>query len=68
VQSYLDRLDWGLVACAELVPDVNDLLDDIIADIDTLAAAAAAASSKPPAQRKRRPPARVAAQTDATEG
>ena len=46
VQSYLDRLDWGLVACAELVPDVDALLDDIIADIDTLAAAAAAASPK----------------------
>jgi diacylglycerol O-acyltransferase len=26
VQSYLDRLDFGLVACPELVPDVDDLL------------------------------------------
>ena len=37
VQSYLDRLDFGLVCCPELVPDVDDLLDAILADIDTLA-------------------------------
>ena len=43
VQSYLDRLDWGLVSCAELVPDIDALLDDIIAAIDTLGKAAAAA-------------------------
>ena len=29
VQSYMDSLDWGLVACRELVPDVADLMDDI---------------------------------------
>jgi diacylglycerol O-acyltransferase / wax synthase len=40
VQSYLDRLDWGLVSCAELVPDLDALLDDIIAAIDTLGKAA----------------------------
>jgi WS/DGAT/MGAT family acyltransferase len=37
VQSYLDRLDFGLVACPELVPDVDALLDAILLDIDTLA-------------------------------
>ena len=37
VQSYLDRLDFGLVCCPELVPDVDYLLDSILDDIDTLA-------------------------------
>ncbi len=60
VQSYLDRLDWGLVACADLVPDVDAVLDDIIADIDALGAASAAASPTPsPTKRRRRPPART---------
>ena len=27
VHSYLDRLDFGLIACRELVPDLWDLLD-----------------------------------------
>ncbi|MGY1672258.1 WS/DGAT/MGAT family O-acyltransferase [Geodermatophilus sp. SYSU D00710] len=40
VQSYLDRLDWGLVSCAELLPDVDVLLRDILDELDTLAAAA----------------------------
>ncbi len=30
VQSYLDTLDFGLVACRELVPDLDHLLDCII--------------------------------------
>jgi hypothetical protein len=37
VQSYLDRLDFGLVSCPELVPDVDALLDAILLDIATLA-------------------------------
>jgi diacylglycerol O-acyltransferase / wax synthase len=40
VQSYLDTLDFGLVSCRELVPDLWDLLDDIIDDLDLLAKAA----------------------------
>ena len=36
VQSYLDTLDFGLVSCRELVPDVDDLLDAILADIEGL--------------------------------
>jgi hypothetical protein len=40
VQSYLDRLDWGLVSCAELLPDVDVLLADILDEMDRLAAAA----------------------------
>ncbi len=37
VQSYCDTLDFGLVGCARLVPDIQVLLDDIIADIEALA-------------------------------
>jgi diacylglycerol O-acyltransferase len=37
VQSYLGTLDFGLVSCRELVPDVDFLLDLIIEDIDHLA-------------------------------
>ncbi len=36
VQSYLNTLDFGLVSCRELVPDLWDLLDDIIDDIVAL--------------------------------
>ena len=40
VQSYLDTLDFGLVACAELVPDLWDLVDAIVDDLQGLADAA----------------------------
>jgi WS/DGAT/MGAT family acyltransferase len=40
VISYLDRIDFGLVCCPELVPDVDELLQDILSEIDDLAAAA----------------------------
>lgn len=36
VHSYLDRLDFGLIACRELVPDLEDLLDMHFAEIDVL--------------------------------
>jgi WS/DGAT/MGAT family acyltransferase len=36
VQSYLDTLDFGLVACRELVPDLDVMLDAIIDDLITL--------------------------------
>jgi hypothetical protein len=39
VQSYLDRLDFGVVSCPELVPDVDELLAAILDEITTLAAA-----------------------------
>ncbi len=29
VQSYLDHLDFGLIACRDLVPDVWDLVEDL---------------------------------------
>jgi len=40
VQSYLDTLDFGLVACRELVPDLWDMLDAIVEDLEGLAKAA----------------------------
>ncbi len=42
VQSYLDTLDWGLVACRELVPDLEMLADLLIEEIVTLAEAVGA--------------------------
>jgi diacylglycerol O-acyltransferase / wax synthase len=41
VQSYLDTLDFGLVACRELVPDLWHVADLCLAEIDTLEAALA---------------------------
>jgi diacylglycerol O-acyltransferase / wax synthase len=40
VQSYLDTLDFGLVACRELVPDLWDLVDAIVDELSILAKAA----------------------------
>ena len=37
VQSYCDTLDFGLVGCARLIPDIDVLLDDIVDDIEGLA-------------------------------
>jgi diacylglycerol O-acyltransferase / wax synthase len=37
VQSYLDTLDFGLVACRELVPDLWDLVDAIVDDLGLMA-------------------------------
>ena len=37
VQSYLDTLDWGLVACRELVPDLDHLLDLIVCEMEEMA-------------------------------
>lgn len=39
VQSYADRLDFGLTACLEAVPDLADLRDDLLAAWSELAAA-----------------------------
>ena len=39
VHSYLDRLDFGLIACRELVPDLWHLLDLHFAEIDALSEA-----------------------------
>jgi hypothetical protein len=37
VQSYLDTLDFGLVGCRELVPDLWEMVDAIVDDLDELA-------------------------------
>jgi len=39
VQSYRDSMDVGLVACRELVPDLEDLADLLLEEIQQLAAA-----------------------------
>lgn len=42
VQSYLDNMDFGLVGCAELLPDLHHLGDAIVEDLELLAKAAGA--------------------------
>jgi hypothetical protein len=39
VQSYVDQLDIGLLACAELVPDLHDLADAVVDGFDALRSA-----------------------------
>ncbi|MGH9054487.1 MAG: WS/DGAT/MGAT family O-acyltransferase [Acidimicrobiales bacterium] len=41
VQSYCDKMDFGLVSARELVPDLEDLADHIVAEVAVLAKAAA---------------------------
>ena len=52
--SYGDRLDFGLIACRELVPDLWDMADLHIAEIDRLFAATGAART-PPARASAKP-------------
>jgi diacylglycerol O-acyltransferase / wax synthase len=65
VQSYRDTLDFGLVACRELVPDLWDLLDFCLAEVELLhdlciADAPAALAAEPIAHLpKRRAPKRT---------
>ena len=40
VQSYCDVLDFGLVSCRELVPDLDDLADLMLDELRTLGKAA----------------------------
>ena len=40
VQSYLDRLDFGLICDPDLVPDLDLMLDAILADVAALASSA----------------------------
>ena len=48
VASYLDRLDFGFIVDRELVPDVWDLADMHIAEIDRLFHASGAERAQPP--------------------
>lgn len=59
LQSYVDRLDFGLIACKIAVPDVQDIADYIVDEFNLLKAAAeklddpvTAASSEKPAATK----------------
>jgi diacylglycerol O-acyltransferase len=49
VHSYLDRLDFGLTACRELVPDLWDMADLHIAEIERLFEATGAEWAEPQA-------------------
>jgi diacylglycerol O-acyltransferase / wax synthase len=48
VASYLDRLDFGFIVDRELVPDVWDLADMHVDEIERLFAASCAAWAEPP--------------------
>ena len=45
--SYIDRLDFGLVACKIAVPDVQDIADDILKEFKLLKKAVAANTAAP---------------------
>jgi len=47
VQSYCDTMDFALVACRELVPDVEELADLVLEEIRVLAKAVGASISGP---------------------
>jgi hypothetical protein len=46
VHSYLDRLDFGLVADRDLVPDLWDMVDLHVAEVERLLAAVAPVSDE----------------------
>jgi len=46
LQSYVDRLDFGLVACKRAVPDVQDIANFIVEEFASLKAAASGAAEK----------------------
>ncbi len=46
VQSYADRLDYGLIACRRAMPDVADLGDYLLAEHQVLLGKAQAAAAK----------------------
>ena len=45
VQSYLNTLDFGLVGCSDLVPDLERLADLVVEELGTLSAAVASAAA-----------------------
>jgi hypothetical protein len=47
VMSYLDHLDFGLVACSDLIPDVWELSDGLGEALDELMKAADAKGAAP---------------------
>lgn len=55
VQSYLDTLDFGLVACRELVADLDDLADLCVDEVRSMLAATAPTKPKPKPKPKLKP-------------
>ena len=53
VQSYLDTLDFGLVSCRELVPDLWDMVDAMVDEVWTLTEVAGLKRPKRPKRPKR---------------
>nr|WHW29333.1 putative wax ester synthase/acyl-CoA:diacylglycerol acyltransferase [uncultured bacterium] len=53
VQSYVDGLDFGLVSCRELVPDLWKVMDYLFEEIDILAEAAGVQTSTNKANKKK---------------
>ncbi|MFV0307807.1 MAG: WS/DGAT/MGAT family O-acyltransferase [Desertimonas sp.] len=49
VQSYMDRMDFGLIADRELIPDLWDMVDDLVDEIGVLIEASGAEWVVPPA-------------------
>ena len=66
VQSYLDTLDFGLVACRELVPDLWELLDMCVDEIQILLAACTPDNGAKPGKRSRQAPSRKSAMPPAS--
>ena len=62
VQSYLDTLDFGLVSCRELVPDLWHVLDLCLEEVqllDEVSRREAEVTAKPKRPRKRPPAAKA---------
>ena len=46
VQSYLDNLDFGLIACRTAVPDIEKLVDFLVDEFERLKKAASSEEPK----------------------
>ena len=46
VQSYLDNLDFGLIACRTAVPDIEKLVDFLVDEFERLKKVASAGEPK----------------------
>ena len=68
LQSYVDRLEFGLVACKIAVPDVQVIADYIVEEFELLKAAAAKAQAKPAAAEVKKPTPKKKAPSKAANG
>jgi diacylglycerol O-acyltransferase / wax synthase len=62
--SYIDRLDFGLIACKIAVPDVQDIADDILAEFKSLKKAVAADGGKKQTPSKKTTPKKKAVKAE----